>query len=54
MIALARHSRDGDGMPQSKEVAKEWLHKVMEGTNRKSLWFREAAKLLQEIEDSLL
>lgn len=54
MIALARHSRDGDGMPQSKEVAKEWLHKVMERTDPKSSWFREAAKLLEEIEESLL
>ncbi len=54
MIALARHSRDGDGMPQSKEVAMRWLHKVMERTDPKSSWFREAETLLQEIEGSLL
>lgn len=54
MIALARHYRDGIGTSRDLQTAKHWLQKTLLFCKPESSFCKEAAKLLKEVEDSLL
>jgi uncharacterized protein len=54
MVALARHYRDGIGTTPNPQTAKHWLQKALLLCNPKSEFYREAAKLLKEMDGDLL
>jgi TPR repeat protein len=54
LIELARHYRDGMGIPVSKEIARIWLQRLFARERVNSAHLREARKLMEELENSLL
>jgi TPR repeat protein len=54
MLALARHARDGIGTPRDLEQAKEWLRRVVQTEPERSSFRKEAARLLQQMQEDLL
>ncbi len=53
LIALARASRDGQGLAQDREMARSYLEIVLRITDEKSIYRREAVNLLADIDASL-
>jgi TPR repeat protein len=53
LIALARASRDGQGVAQNREMARSYLEIVLRITDEKSIYRREAVNLLADIDASL-
>ena len=54
MLALARQCRDGEGTERSSEMAKEWLHRLLETAPEHSAYRKEAALLLRQLHEDLL
>lgn len=53
-LALARHCRDGVGTSRDVEAAREWLQLALKSCHQKSSLYREATKLMREMDASLL
>jgi TPR repeat protein len=54
LLALARHYRDGTGVPRDPEMAKLWLRRLLRAVPEKSADYRAAPTLLNDIEGQLL
>ncbi|RYD81529.1 MAG: sel1 repeat family protein, partial [Verrucomicrobiaceae bacterium] len=54
LLALARHYRDGDGVPRSKEIAKVWLGMLIHVTSASNEFRREGEDLLHQMESDLI
>jgi TPR repeat protein len=54
MLALARHYRDGIGVPQDLAIAKNWLRRVIQNAPENSLESKDAVKMLRQMQEGLL
>jgi TPR repeat protein len=54
MLALARHSRDGIGTERGRQIAQNWLLRLLDVVPKKSAAHREASGLLEQIRGDLL
>lgn len=54
LLELARHYRDGNGVPKSAEIAKHWLAQLLATADESSAHYKDGRKLLDEIENQLL
>ena len=50
LFALARHYRDGTGVPQSKDIAKAWLNRLLSETTETNAFRRRGERLLRAVE----
>ena len=53
LVALARHYRDGSGVPRSTEIAGIWLQMLFSKTNDSNEFHHEGKLLLEDIESTL-
>jgi TPR repeat protein len=54
LVALARHYRDGSGVPKSTEIASIWLKMLFSKTTDSNEFYCEGKLLLEDIESNLL
>lgn len=54
MLALARHYRDGVGVPRDPVLARDWLQRLLAVVPETGAFYKEAAQLHQEMQDDLL
>jgi hypothetical protein len=54
LVAIARHYRDGVGVPRNKDIARIWLEMLFSMTVESNEFHRQGRTLLAEIESSLL
>ena len=53
MLALARHYRDGVGVPRDLVMAQEWLQRLLAVVPETGAFHKEAARLHREMQDDL-
>ena len=54
LLALAHHYRNGDGVPQSPEIARCWLERLFSETSPQNRFHRDGLKLKAELDSDLL